>query len=297
MKVSRSSMRKSKNRMSLISEHEKQITEQVNQADSQKDKEFQKQVDINNKKSAFRKVFKYNSPVIFVYIGVFSSIVLGACMPVFGIFFSKYLQVTTENIPPGPYNPTMTEDHYDNIITTKTNEYIGYVAAIGGTVWFMGYLNKYMFGVVGENVTIKIRKVLYASIMRKNIGWFDDRENAPGILTSSMAQDTAVLNGVSTESLASIAESIFALVTGISIGFYYCWQLALVCLGCVPLMALGSFFQARFSKQAQEESDDNAQEANMLAGDAILNYRTVASFAQEEKIIKKYEELLEKQIS
>jgi len=81
----------------------------------------------------------------------------------------------------------MTEAEYDNIITTKTNEYIGYVAAIGGTVWFMGYLNKYMFGVVGENVTIKIRKVLYASIMRKNIGWFDDRENAPGILTSSMA--------------------------------------------------------------------------------------------------------------
>lgn len=144
-------------------------------------------------------------------------------MPVFGVYFSRYLQVTTENIPPGPYNPYMTEAEYDNIITTKTNEYIGYVCAIGGTVWLMGYLNKYMFGVVGENVTIKIRMVLYGSIMRKNIGWFDDRENAPGILTSSMAQDTAILNGVSTESLASIAESMFALVTGITIGFYYCW--------------------------------------------------------------------------
>ena len=32
----------------------------------------------------------------------------------------------------------------------------------------------------------------------------------------------------------------------------------------------------------------------MLAGDAILNYRTVATFAQEEKIIQKYEELLQK---
>ena len=40
LKVSRSSMRKNKNRMSLISEHEKQITEQVNQADEQKDKVF-----------------------------------------------------------------------------------------------------------------------------------------------------------------------------------------------------------------------------------------------------------------
>ena len=34
------------------------------------------------------------------------------------------------------------------------------------------------------------------------------------------------------------------------------------------------------------------QEANLLAGDAINNYRTVASFANEEAIVKKYEEMI-----
>ena len=33
----------------------------------------------------------------------------------------------------------------------------------------------------------------------------------------------------------------------------------------------------------------------MLAGDAIVNYRTVASFANEEAIILKYEEMLNEQ--
>ena len=34
------------------------------------------------------------------------------------------------------------------------------------------------------------------------------------------------------------------------------------------------------------------QEANLLTGDAINNYRTVASFANEEAIVKKYEEMI-----
>ena len=33
--------------------------------------------------------------------------------------------------------------------------------------------------------------------------------------------------------------------------------------------------------------------ANLLAGDAIINYRTVASFAQEDKIVSDYQLLLE----
>jgi len=50
-----------------------------------------------------------------------------------------------------------------------------------------GFINKYFFGVLGENVTLKIRQDLYESIIRKNIGWFDRYENSPAILTSAMA--------------------------------------------------------------------------------------------------------------
>ena len=35
------------------------------------------------------------------------------------------------------------------------------------------------------------------------------------------------------------------------------------------------------------------KDANLLAGDAILNYRTVASLAEEDLILQKYSEMLE----
>ena len=37
------------------------------------------------------------------------------------------------------------------------------------------FLQRYMFGILGNNVTRKIREELYNKIMQKNIGWFHQR--------------------------------------------------------------------------------------------------------------------------
>ena len=50
--------------------------------------------------------------------------------------------------------------------------------AILGGVTFASYMMKsYLFTVLGENVTIQVRELLYKSILEKNIGWFDEQEN------------------------------------------------------------------------------------------------------------------------
>ena len=43
-------------------------------------------------------------------------------------------------------------------------------------------------------MTLKIRQVLYFSILQKNIGWFDNKDNGPSVLTSAMASETAIIN-------------------------------------------------------------------------------------------------------
>ena len=51
------------------------------------------------------------------------------------------------------------------------------------------FTQKFCFGVVGENITLNIRNQLYQSLLKKNMGWFDLRENAPGVLTSVLASE------------------------------------------------------------------------------------------------------------
>ena len=68
-----------------------------------------------------------------------------------------------------------------------------------------------------------MRHELYDSILTKNIGWFDLRENSVGSLSSAMAADTSLVNGVSSESLGPQIEGAFSMTAGLVIGFYYCW--------------------------------------------------------------------------
>ena len=65
--------------------------------------------------------------------------------------------------------------------------------------------------------------MLYGSILSKHIGWFDEKDNAPGQLSTVLASDAQTINGVSAEGLASQLESACALLGGLTIGFVLCW--------------------------------------------------------------------------
>jgi ABC-type multidrug transport system fused ATPase/permease subunit len=149
-----------------------------------------------------------------------------------------------------------------------------------------------LFGIVGENITINVRQKLYYSILKKNMGFFDDRENAPGVLNSVLASDVQALNGASTEGTAVILESLFGMVVGIALGFSYNWKISLVALGCVQFMILGGAINTKFQSGYSNVDEEAYKDANLLAGDSILNYRTVASFGHDNLIIDEYNKLV-----
>ena len=146
---------------------------------------------------------------------------------------------------------------------------------------------------IGENITINMRDKLYGAFIKKSIGWFDDRENAPGVLNSVLASDVQALNGASTEGMAVILESTFAMVTGIVLGFCFNWKISLVALGCVPFMVLGGAINSKFQAGYSTIDEEAYKDANLLAGDSILNYRTVASLAHDIVLVKQYDFLIE----
>lgn len=175
---------------------------------------------IAQKKSTFRKVFAYNHPKWMVYGGFFCSLTFGCTQPVFGIFFSKILGILTL---PREYVELVLQEDYHDFVRSGTNHWVYFILGLAGVALFAGFFSAYFFAVVGENVTLKIRQDLYRGVLRKHIGWHDDRDNAPSVLTSAMAQDTACVNGVASESLATVLNSTFSILAGVGIGFYYCW--------------------------------------------------------------------------
>ena len=157
---------------------------------------------------------------------------------------------------------------------------------------FTGFCQKFSFGVIGENVAYNIRKKLYRKILEKHQGFFDHQANAPSILTSTLSSDAQLINGMSTEGLGSILESICAIMVGIILGFVFSWRMAIVCICISPFMALTGYMGAKRSQGLSSDIDQSQSDANLLAGDAIMNYRTVISFAHDEKIVDDYQSLL-----
>lgn len=125
------------------------------------------------------------------------------------------------------------------------------------------------------------------------MGWFDKQENTPGVLSAAMASEAQTINGVVAGGLATSLQCVFSLVAGIVIGFVYNWKVSFVVLACCPLMALSGAMNAKFQKGMSNDSDEEMKAANLLAGDSIINYRTVASFANEDQILADFGKLLD----
>jgi len=109
----------------------------------------------------------------------------------------------------------------------------------------VGYIQKLLFSLAGEGLTISVRKQLFTEIMYKNVAWFDRKSRAPGILSTVFSEDISNLNGLSTEIVGTMAETAFTLIFGISISAFYQWRMTLVCLAATPLVMLGGVLMAR----------------------------------------------------
>ena len=196
-------------------------------------------------------------------------------MPIFGGFMAKMLFVLMEAYDLG-------------LARRESNQWCGLMLIFSLISLITGFCQKFSFGVIGENVTTNVRRELYRKIIEKHQGWYDERDNAPGILTSTLSSDAQIINGVSTEGLGSILEAICSVLTGLGIGFYFSWRMSLACLGCTPFIVISGYMGAEFQQGLSVESENSHKYANLLAGDAIMNYRTVASFAHEKQILRDY---------
>lgn len=191
--------------------------------------------------SFLQKLWPYTRPSSYVYLGFFISVVQGAQMPIFAIYIVKQLftmgTVTPINEP--PYYELDTDT-----IKEDTKKWCLAMLIIGIFALFTGLFQKFVFGIVGENIAMKMRQELYKSFLSKHQGWFDVRKHSPGSLSSTLATDAQIVNGAATEGIAVQMEATCSLLVGIIVGFVYSWKISLICLATVPFMVVASVIQA-----------------------------------------------------
>jgi len=134
---------------------------------------------------------------------------------------------------------------------------------------------------------------LFENILRKHIGWFDNKERAPGILTNIITEDITSVNGLTTEAIGILIEAFLGLLISCLICFFFSWRLAIVVSLMSPFMVLGGLGMAKLQFN-QEAVSESYKAANSLLSDIILNYRTVIAFGPKnvDMILDRYNQLL-----
>lgn len=94
-------------------------------------------------------------------------------------------------------------------------------------------------------MTQALRVKLFESLLRKNIGWFDNKNRAPGVLVNMISEDITAINGLTTEVAGIACEAFLGLALSCLVCFYFSWRLALVVTVTCPFMVLGGLGMSR----------------------------------------------------
>lgn len=127
----------------------------------------------------------YQTPKILIGTAIIGSLFSGSMQPVVGIIFSYLLTALSTPIP--MLTPSLDIDDGKAELRRTVEKYSIWMGVIALINFTSAIVAKNSYGNLGENVTLQIRRMLYESILRKNIGWFDLRENGVSVLTSAMA--------------------------------------------------------------------------------------------------------------
>lgn len=245
--------------------------------------EEKKEVDNDFKKIDKKRLNQYSEPERYHFLlGLFACFCTGLAFPVCGLLFSLMLS-------------SMVLFDYEVAIF-----YIRLLAgAFGLLAFFMviaQFFQTYLFEIIGERMTKRIRTDYFRALLRQNIGWFDMPQNALGVLTSRLAVDVKLIRLCVGQGTGATVSSMTSLMVGFVVSMIAAWQFALAFLATVPLLALTEAINWMLMKGGDSSSKKKLGEISGLFGEYVQGIREVQSFSLETHITSTISELLQADI-
>ncbi|XP_012936337.1 ATP-dependent translocase ABCB1 isoform X2 [Aplysia californica] len=242
-------------------------------------KKAEKEEDEKLPNAPFSRLLKMNAPEWhFILLACFGSIINGGVQPAFAVIFSEILKVFSD-----------TPSEQERLIKIYALIFVG----IGVVSLVTMFIQGYFFGKSGEKLTTRLRNHTFQSMLKQDIAWYDDHKNSVGALTTRLATDASLVQGVTGVRLGSVLMSLANMGTAIVISFFYGWKLTLVILGFMPFIVLGGIMQIKLLAGQAGKNREALEGAGKVATESIENIRTVASLSKEPTFFSLYMDQLE----
>ncbi|KAM6985033.1 bile salt export pump [Aplochiton taeniatus] len=226
------------------------------------------------------RILKYNqSEWPYMLVGSIGAGINGSVNPIYAILFSQILGTFAIR------DPGEQRKQIDGICVL--------FCVVAVTSFFSQFLQGYAFAKSGELLTRRLRKVGFQSMLKQEVGWFDDPRNSPGALTTRLATDASMVQGATGSQIGMIVNSLTNIGASFIIAFYFSWKLSLVVMCFLPLIGLSGVLQAKMLTGFANEDTKAMEVAGQVSSEALANIRTIAGLSKESAFVSLYEKQLE----
>ncbi|XP_061976784.1 ABC transporter B family member 20 [Populus nigra] len=168
------------------------------------------------------------------------------------------------------------------------------IAIMGIVTVVANFLQHFYFGIMGEKMTERVRRMMFSAMLRNEVGWFDEEDNSADTLSMRLANDATFVRAAFSNRLSIFIQDSAAVIVAVVIGMLLQWRLALVALATLPVLTVSAIAQklwlAGFSRGIQEMH----RKASLVLEDAVRNIYTVVAFCAGNKVMELYRLQLKK---
>ncbi|KAG6514013.1 hypothetical protein ZIOFF_024351 [Zingiber officinale] len=258
----------------------------------------------------FRELFRFADGLdcTLMAIGTVGAIVHGCSLPIFLRFFAdlvnsfgsntsdpstmvrEVVKVSFLPIPNPPFSLSRAQVTARLMIKLQ---YAFYFLVVGAAIWASSWAEISCWMWTGERQTTKMRIKYLEAALNQDVRYFDTEVRTSDVLFTINADAVIVQDAIS-EKLGNFIHYMATFVSGFVVGFTAAWQLALVTLAVVPLIAvIGGFHATALAKLSSKSQDALAQASNISEqARAVAQIRTVQSFVGETRVFQAYSSAL-----
>ncbi|CAI9297900.1 unnamed protein product [Lactuca saligna] len=179
-------------------------------------------------------------------------------------------------------------------IQIEVNKWCLIIACMAIVILVATVLQHFYFGIVGEKITERIRRMMFSAMVGSEVGWFDKEENNSDKLLTHLANDATYVRAAFTDQLPVLAQDFSAAFTAVIIGLTLEWRLTMVALTTIPFLTFSASTQKTWISGFSRSIEKLHKKASMVLQDAVGNISTFMAYSAGKEASRLYSLYLKK---